>query len=204
MKRILTSMLLLLSLVSQARKEKHKPAFDKGEFRVIAGTGYPNFMGYYGDGKPQFTFIAATEYQASRRFAIGLQYLYSYSFFNRRGYINYNPNLPPIGFTQKTYTHVFMATAEYAFLNRGRVALSSGIGLGYIPTPKVKTIFDDKIDHSDSVNTDLDYWHVAFRLRIVNMKIRLNENLGVYFGVGYGSDGLLSGGVHYTFSGRKD
>ncbi|MCF8451395.1 MAG: hypothetical protein K9G49_16100 [Taibaiella sp.] len=204
MKRILTSMLLLLSLVSQARKEKHKPAFDKGKFTALVGTGYPNFMGYYGNGKPQFTFIAATEYQASRRFAIGLQYLYSYSVFKRNGYLNYNSNLPAIQFTQKTYTHVFMATAEYVFLNRGRVSLSSGIGLGYVPTPKVKTIFDDNIDHSDSIDTELDYWHLAFRLRLVTMKLKLKENLGVYFGVGYGSDGLLSGGVHYTFTGKKD
>jgi len=96
-----------------------------------------------------------------------------------------------------------MATAEYAFVNKGRTSLSSGIALGYTPTPSVSTKFSDNVDHTNFIVSSRDYGYLAFRIRILTAKVKLTENFGVYGGIGYGVDGLFALGAHYTFNHKK-
>ncbi|MBX2906682.1 MAG: hypothetical protein KF744_11630 [Taibaiella sp.] len=203
MKSILLAVMALLSLSAQAKKKKPEPAFAKGDFTLMAGTAYPDVLGFQG-WKPTAIFTVIGEYQASPRFAFGIQYLLSYATEPWRT-INTSVNSSPYTFQyrKKATNHLVMATAEYAFVNRGRTSLSSGIAIGYTPAPSVSTQYSDNINHTNSIVSSRDYGHIAFRLRILTAKVKLTDNFGVYGGLGYGIDGLFALGAHYTFKHKK-
>ena len=193
----------LLSLSAQGKQKKAEPAFTGGAFTVLAGTSYPDMLGFKG-WKPAPILTVAGEYQASRRLAFGVQYLLSYATEPWRT-ITTSVNGSPYTFQyrKKATNHLVMATAEYAFVNRGRTCLSSGIALGYTPPPSVSTQFRDNIDHTNAIVSSRDFGHVGFRIRLLTAKIKPTNNFGVYGGLGYGMDGVFAIGANYTFSHKK-
>lgn len=193
----------LLSLSAQAKKDKPEPAFAKGDFTLMAGTAYPDVLGFRG-WKPAAIFSATAEYQASRRFAFGLLYQFDYAIEPWRT-IKASAYGSPYTFQsrKKATIQTYMATAEYAFLNKGRTSLSSGLAFGYTPAVNVSVQFRDNIDHSNLIGPSRDYGQISFRIRLLTAKVKLTNNFGVYGGLGYGMDGVFAIGAHYTFSNKK-
>jgi len=212
MKNILVSLLLITSLCSFAKKkEKPEPAIAKGSFTAIAATGYPNLFRYspWSSGGSIGPLIAAGEYQVSRRFNVGLQYSYHHSSTGTQTGNIYTRSGSTISvvstyqYERKLTFHLFMATADYCYLNKGRVLLSSGIGLGWSARPTVKDYFSDNINHSNDLNAAFTNWVPAVHLRVADVKVRIKDNFGLNAGIGLGTDGLIFAGAHYTFTGRK-
>ncbi len=213
MKNILLSLLLITSLSAIAKKEKPEPAFKKGYVTATVAAGYPNFIRYsrvQSGSRSVGPFMAAVDYQASRRFSFGLQYTYQYTSSGIQSELAYVSTGTSATFSyeyqyvRKVTYHSLMATVDYCFLNRGRVSLSSGIGLGYAPRPKLTQYFSDNIDHSDKLGRVFTNALPAVRLRLAYAKVRVKENFGVCGGIGLGTDGVFSLGVHYTFNGKNN
>lgn len=203
MKNILLAAMALLSISAQAKKTKPEIAYAKRDFTLMAGTAYPDMLGFQG-WKPAAILTVSGEYQASRRLAFGVQYLLSYATEPWRTInTSVNGNSYTFQYRKKATNHLVMATAEYAFVNRGRTSLSSGIALGYTPPPSVSTQFRDNIDHTNAIGSSRDFGHIGFRIRLLTAKIKLTNNFGVYAGLGYGMDGVFAIGAHYTFSHKK-
>jgi hypothetical protein len=207
MKNTLVCLLLITSLCSFTKKKnKSDAAFKKGNIIAMAGTGWPHMYGYSGD-KLLGPIFAAGEWQASRRWSFGLNFCYHHNNTGVETHTVYTSNgttVTPVysfQYEQKITHHVFMATANYCYVNRGRVCLGSGIGFGYEPPPTVKTHFHDNVYHQVPVH-DAGYFTLAFRVRLLDAKVRITEHFGLCGGVGYGVDGLISVGALYTFKGR--
>ncbi len=216
MKNILVGLLIVSSLCSFTKKKK-KPeaAFKTGRVTATVSTGYPNFFRYYErtGSRSLGPFMAAANYQTSRRWSFGLQYSYHYTntgIQTARQYTSVGGGSAPVFSHEYQYQikvtyHSFMATADYCYLNRGRVCLSSGIGLGYMPRPTRSEYYSDNMRHSAFTGRGVMYDPFpAFRARLVHARVRIKDNFGVCGGLGIGTDGLFSVGAVYTFKGRYD
>ncbi len=208
MKNILVGLLLISSLCSFTKKKK-KPeqAFKKGNITAIVGTGYPNPYRKRGD-KSAGPFFAAGEWQASRRWSFGLIYSCNFVSTGVKNYTVYTQDTSgwvstaSFQYQDRMIFHAFTATAQYCYINRGRVCVGSGLGLAVIPNPTIKTRFPDGTDHSWQMR-DRGYVLLGIRIRLIDAKVRLNKNWGVCGGVGFGDDGFLTVGASYTFRGRE-
>jgi len=213
MKNLLLGLLVISSLCSFTKKKK-KPeqAFEKRSFTAIAGTGWSNV---FTDSRSKSIgpINVGADYQASKRWSFGFQYTFNYTKTDVRKFLVYpnsfmivgTPIIPTDSFLyqQKATYHSFMATADFCYVNKKRLCLSSGIGLGYTPYPTVSTRFPDNIDHSTQLGDRVAYLPFAFRLRLLNARVRITDRLGAFGSVSYGVDGFLLAGATYTFTGRN-
>ena len=209
MKKILVGLLLILSLSSFKKKKEHL-AFNKGAVTATAATGYPNILKWVDlDGKSVGPFMAAGNYQVSRRFSLGVQYTYQYistrvhtnTLFTEIG--NMAVPIATYQYWRKITYQSLMVTVDYCYLNKGRLCLSSGIGLGYAPRPIIKQYFSDNVDHTADLNDAFTTAMPVVRLRLLFASVKITQRFGVCGGLGLGTDGVISMGAHYTFTDRE-
>lgn len=201
MKKVLVGALLLSSLSSFGKSkydDKPDPAIKNGAITPYIAYAYP----FFSDIKHTGIFIAGAEYQVSRGLNAGLQYGYyqwrTPMMLARNQFSGTNYQIGDV-----MRGHIFMLTIDYCYLNRGRVSLAAGFGLGTISANKSLHIID-----STGLSTETKYPYrlnsFTGRIRLIDAKVRITKNLGIYGGLGLGSDGVFAIGAHYTFNTIKD
>ncbi len=128
---------------------------------------------------------------------MGFQSSYNQSAFDMRPVNYYNKQVIQHA-RRATWTN-YMLTFEVWWLNRGRLCLGSGIGLGQHYTKSTEHVMDSVGIESHSLYQGKEW---AARFRLVNAKVRIARNFGAYVGIGAGYDGLVATGAYYTFVGR--
>lgn len=208
MKKTIVGLLAIASLCSfTTKKKKPEPPFKKGDVTLIAGAGYPPIYNFH-TGTSVGPLNVGADYQASRRWSFGLQYSFQYATTGIETFAINNTSggivtsVYSFQYQQNAMYHTLMATADICYLNKGRVCLNSGIAIGYTLRPITSARFMDNIDHSGQLDS-APYLPVAFRLRLVNARVKITENFGAYGGISYGVDGFLLVGASYTLAGRK-
>lgn len=206
MKKILASLLICFALCATA-KDKPDPAFAKGDITLAAAYGSQHLYGLTKSIYEASSSISIFgEYQVSRKFNVGVQYSYLYLDTKLMGAHYRNNGI--ITTTTAKYQHEnvskqnsFLITADYCYLNRGKVSLSGGLGVGVFFAKNREHIID-----SAGISTYRTYplTDLAIQLQLVNAKVRVNENWGIYSGLGLGYRGILSLGAHYTFNRHKN
>jgi opacity protein-like surface antigen len=206
MKKILASLLICFALCATA-KDKPDPAFAKGDITVAAAYGSQTLYGL-----TRSVYEASSnasvfgEYQLSRNFNIGVQYSYNYYdqtllrlHYNIDGRVYLNG--PTYQQERSAWGNYILATADYCYLNRGRISLSAGLGVGVSFVKNWEHIIDSA---GISTYRTFPLTDLAIQLQLVNAKVRVNENWGLYGGLGLGYRGILSLGAHYTFNRHKN
>jgi hypothetical protein len=200
MKETLMAMLLISSLCS-FKKDETQPAVPAGSVTAIASLGYPKMAWLEFDhekGAPVL-YIVGAEYQENRWLNTGLQYCLNYSAVGMQPIKNYFSGTV-YQLERWAWWETVMATADFCYLNKGRVSLSAGIGLG-LQFEKISGHVIDSVGISTS-STHHER-NIAARLRLINAKVRVAKNFGLYGGLGLGYDGMVAVGAYYTFLGKK-
>lgn len=185
-----------------------KLAIRPGSTTVIAAAGYPNAF-RLGRGSGSISvgpFILAAEHQLSKRICIGLQYFYQYSNWGRKVYSFSGVGSTPVyafDYKEEHWRHSLMGTADYCYVNKGRFSLSSGFGLGWTVYSKTSKYFSDNQYHAGYMGESFNKNIPAFRFRLLNVKAKITDGFGVYGGFGYGTDGIVAGGLFYNFGGNE-
>ncbi len=203
MKNILVCLLLIVSLCSFTKKKK-KPeaAFKKGCVTAFVAAGYPKMSWLekkHEHGSPMLYLVGA-EYQASRRFCFGLEYSYNYS---ATGILPVKNHFSGTAYQRDRWVtwNTYMVTTDYCYLNKGRVSLGAGIGLGLKFSKFSEHVIDSVGISTHSVFPRTK--ELAIQLRFVNAKVMITKNFGLYGSLGLGNNGIVAVGAHYTFMGRK-
>lgn len=198
MKKITISLLLISSLCS-FRQDDSEPAVKKGSLTAIAAFGYPKMEWLQRNEKVSLgIFSVGAEYQLSRRFNAGLQYSYNYSASGMQLVKNYYCRT----FQMERWAtwSTFMATADFCYFNRGSASVGAGIGLG-VKFSKISAHIIDSVGIDTHPISHLK--NITGRIRLIDVKLKIAKNCGVYGGLGMGPDGLVAIGFHYTFTGRN-
>lgn len=196
MKKILLGVLFFVGLCSFRGDEPPEPAIKNGAITPFVAYAYP----FFSDLKHTGMFNVGGEYQISRGLNVGVQY----SYFKWH---------MPLGTYWNQYTgtrfhmgdimsgHIVMLAVDYCYLNRGRVSLAGGFGLGKLYAYKSLHVID-----SIGISSESKYprtSNAAGRIRLIDAKVQLTKNFGVNAGLGLGSDGLFAVGAHYVFTKRE-
>lgn len=133
-KKILVSVLLIPVLCSfkKDKKEKSQPAITKGSFSAIAAYGIPGAVWKKPTANRAVTrgaLLVGAEYQVARWFSTGLLYSYYTAGTGMQPVYNRYSGTP-YQRDQKTQHSDILATADFYYLNRGKVCIGSGIALG--------------------------------------------------------------------------
>lgn len=200
MKKIIVSALLITGLCS-FRPDESLPAIPKGSFTGIGVFGYPKMQRLESRNEqgPPGTLSLGVEYQLSRRLSTGLQYSYDYSATGMQPTQNFFSHTP---YQHDRWAHwnMYMATIEFCYVNKGAVSIGGGIGLGIERSTYSEHVIDS-VGISTYHTSHIREW--ILRIRLIDAKLRFTEKLGMYVGLGIGSDGILAIGAHYTFVRRK-
>lgn len=186
-----------------------KPAIKPGSLTIIAATGYPNVfnLDYGKQSKSLGPLMLIAEHQLSKRICIGLQYFYQYANSGlRKAYTLNGVGSTPVytfDYKEEHLRHSLMGTADYCYVNKGRFSLSSGFGLGWTVYSKTSKYFSDNQYHAGYMGESFNKNIPAFRFRLLNVKAKITDGFGVYGGFGYGTDGIVAGGLFYNFGGNK-
>lgn len=194
MKMILTGILLLsvTCAIAKVKKDKPEPAFKKGTITTTAAYVYsPYSRGWY---ESTNTFLLLADYQVSRNFNVSAKYLYLSQTSNTHYYKSFGG--VQMQYKSREQANFFVFTANYCYLNRGRVSLSSGLGLGF-GYSKHKA---DIIDSNGKPFTNYDgQKNGALDIRLIEAKVMLKNNFALYGSLGYGNLGLIAAGASYNF-----
>lgn len=190
------TLLAALGATAKNKKKDKKNVFRKGDITVVAAYGSQKILGISGfDISRNVT--AYSEYQLSPKFIVGLQYSYAYA-KTKLFEANYQTSgiifagSPTYQFETWLKRNTVLANAEYCFLNRDRISLSSGLGFG-VSLLKGREHIIDSVGIS-SYNTFPTRIFPALQLQVLNLKVRITDNWSAYGGICFGHRGLLSGG----------
>lgn len=206
MKKIIAGLLLLTSLCSFKKdKKEQEPAFKKGDITAIVAYG-TQIMFWESLYTASSNVTACAEYQLSNKFNVGLQYSYNYTetkWYRNSYRVNgvVTMNTPTYQQKQWSWGNILLLTGEYCFVNKGRTSISSGLGIGIFAGKRKEHTIDSMGIPSYSTSPVA---RLAVQLQLVNAKMRLSENWGLYGGLGLGYRGILSLGAHYTFNKHKN
>jgi hypothetical protein len=189
--------LLICSLIAQAKDRV--PAFDKGAITATLAVGMPNLNKVLGAYTSIGPYSASADYQLNKRFCANLLYSYMYSAAHLQT-VKSMKTQNSFECEQRSAVSTIMATGQYCYLNRGRVWMSMGLGFG-VAIPKNFVYFPDGIDHSDEIY--IPKTRFVYRLRLLDIKVKVTKNFSVYGGIGEGLDGVLSAGINYNITGRE-
>lgn len=202
MKQILI-LLLLVSYLSTFAKDKKKdgpePAFKKGILTATAAYGYPAWSKSRRNAVAVTnTFLVLADYQLSRQWTVGVKYVYHYQSSKTLYYNSY------VGASMEwknwSRSNVFMATASYCYLNRGRVSLSAGIGLGIEDGKYYRSTMDS--NGKQGSHNDVQR-NAALEIRLVDARVMLKNNFSLYGSVGFGPHGVVAAGASYNLFANK-
>ena len=186
-----------------------KLAIRPGSTTIIGATGYPNVfrLNNRHQGKSVGPIMLVGEHQLTKRICVGLQYAYQYSSSGlRKGYTFSGVGSTPVyafDYSEEHTRHSLMGTADYCYVNKGRFSLSSGFGFGWTVYTKTSKYFSDNQYHASYMSEPFNKSIPAFRFRLLNVKAKIADGFGVYAGFGYGTDGVVAGGLFYNFSSKK-
>ena len=203
---------MLVSSLHTFAKKEDEAAYEKGTITAIASIGFPNLNKVYEHDRSAGPFSAAVDYQLSGRFGISLLYAYKNSVAElktvetpaRTHFANGTQTTIPAAIFQyrgSLSIQAIMATGEYCYRNKGKVRLSSGLGFG-LAIWKHSAYFSDGIDHSGDPNFRT-FNQFTYRIRFLDVKVKLTKDLGVNGGIGFGYDGIFNAGLHYTIGRRS-
>jgi hypothetical protein len=192
--KYICSGLLLLSVFTTFAGDK-EPFIDKGTHTVGIAYGFPNVIGEKDPRVSIGSVIVTADRQLSKRFNIGLQYNFNYTDGGpRTRMLTNNISYQSVA---KSFSHRVSFNSEYCFVNRGKVCLGSGLGMAIgAQRTYVNYNYTQNIVLRDNNYT---VFELAFMLRIVDVQVKLKDNLSVTGCLGYGYDGLVTAGVQYTF-----
>lgn len=198
LRKTLSALLLLSALTSFAGDRE--PYIDKGTFTAGIGYGFPNMNGWSHSPVSIGAIIVAGDYQLSKRFNIGLQYNYNYTESGMRNYFS-TIDKATIQYFSNERWNILSVNSEYCYLNRGKLCLGSGLGLGA-----------GLANGNSGSNTAKDpsikeynyrYTVIYIMLRLVDVQVKIKDNLSATGCLGFGSDGMVTAGLQYTFRRRN-
>jgi hypothetical protein len=192
--KYICSGLLLLSVFTTFAGDK-EPFIEKGTHTVGIAYGFPNVIGEKDPRVSIGSVIVTADRQLSKRFNIGLQYNFNYTDGGVRSRtVSNNVSYQS---QSKSFLHRVSFNSEYCFINKGRVCLGSGLGVA----AGVQKTYYNYSNLQNIVLKDGNYalLEFAFMLRLVDVQVKLKDNLSVTGCLGYGYDGLVTAGVQYTF-----
>ena len=206
MKYILT-ILLCAIFVQQAVAGNREPSLVKGDISATLAVGtffYPLLNESYVQLGP---YSVAVDYQLSKRFSVsGLAYyVYSASQMAPRFLVLDTGGGSSWRKWDYAATQVMFGgflSGHYWYMNRSRVSLSCGLGLG-IYNNVVKYDFADYHAYLEGKNK-VKNSSIYMRLRLIDVKVRLAKNFSVFGGFGFGGDGYLSAGLNYKITGHEE
>lgn len=197
MKNILLTFLLLPSLCATAKdkKDKPEPAFKKGTITATAAYGYiPSSKSARNWYKSDNIFQLLADYQVSRNFNVSAKYIYYNQVSKTHHYKTFTG--APMQYRSRYQANFIAFTANYCYLNRGRVSLSSGLGLG----------FGNSRDQSDIIDSNgkplirrFSQRNGALDIRLLEARVKLKKNFALYGSLGYGHLGMIALGASYNF-----
>lgn len=194
MKKILATLLVCCALCATA-KDKPEPAFKKGTITATAAYGYfPSSKSARNWYKSNNTFLLLADYQVSRGLNISAKYLHHYQVSKPHYYTSFGGVRMPR--KSREQADLFVFSANFCYLNRGGISLSSGIGLGYGYSKY-------QADIIDSNSRPFSYFdgqrNGALDIRLMEAKVKLKNNFALYGSLGYGHLGMIALGASYNF-----
>ncbi len=198
MRKLLSALLLLSGSTIYAGEKE--PYIDKGTFTAGVGYGFPNMNGWSNSPVSIGAIIVAGDYQLSKRFNIGLQYNYNYTESGMRNYFS-TIDKATIQYFNNERWNTFSVNSAYSYLNRGKLCLGSGLGLGM----GLANGHSGRNTVKDPSIKEYNYTYSVYyiMLRLVDVQVKIKDNLSATGCLGFGSDGLVTAGVQYTFRRRN-
>jgi hypothetical protein len=195
---------MILSNASAQNKSDDIP-FDNGAMSISVGYGFPSVFsdldGYTGVGP----FEIGCNYHLSKKVSIGLIYTYShatspvflYSDVDQFG--NVSTSAYKYGVTYST----FLTRFDYFWKNSKKSAIYSGLALGYVGVSATMVVVTDGGNTASISSFSAAANGLAYHLTAVGIKYKAIDRFGVFAELGYGREGILNLGLHYSFDTKQ-
>ena len=200
-RKIGTLMLInsLLLSVHSFGKGNVEHAFKKGSVTAYAGLGAPNWfqaLSAVAGGTSVGPVMIGGQYHLTNNISIGLQYGNSSV---QGGSKLYDDGVNSFSYKYKLAINSMTVSTDFYWLNRKFIAMYSGVNYGYVSV-KAKASFSDNGNHTNLVSFGGASSGVMLtNFKLIGIKAKVANNLGVFGTLGIGTDGLVGFGLNYTF-----
>ena len=154
-------------------------------------------------------YTVSVDYQLSKRFNLSVLgfYFYSESYMGPKPRWEYASvvvvdTLNEIDYAWTRRRIGGYLTGNYCYVNRGRVSISCGLGLGAYRNIR-QLEFPAGIDNSDKIRVEKPVYFTS-RVRFADVKVRVSKKFTVLGGFGVGPDGHFCAGLNYKIDGHEE